>query len=65
MVVQSIVLIVSIVISAMLINKIQQVFMNLIGADVMFFNGKFKIVWILLVGFVIFGLIGRLLGWAG
>jgi len=65
MIIQAIVLIVSLVLSATIINRIQQAFMNLIGANVMFFDGKIKIFWIILVGCIIFGLIGRLLGWAG
>ena len=52
-----IVLIVSIIIASVIINKLQQLFMRLIGARVMFFDGKAKIFWILLLGVIIFSLI--------
>lgn len=52
-----IVLIVSIILASVVINKLQQLFMKLIGARVMFFDGKAKIFWILLLGAIIFSLI--------
>ncbi len=61
---QTIVFIVSIILSIVIVNGIQQVFMKLIGANVMFFSGKTKLVWILLVGLVIFEFVGGLFGLA-
>lgn len=52
-----IVLIVSIILASVIINWLQQLFMRLIGARVMFFDGKAKIFWILLLGAIIFSLI--------
>lgn len=56
-IVLSIVLIVSIILASVIINALQQLFMRLIGARVMFFDGKAKVVWIILLAAMIFGLI--------
>lgn len=62
MIFQSIVFIVSFIIAAVIVNKVQQLWMKLMGADMMYFSMKKKVVAIVLVGFLVFGLIGSVLG---
>lgn len=62
MILKSIVFIVSFIISAVIVNKVQQLWMRLMGADMMYFSMKKKLVAIALIGLLIFGLIGALLG---
>lgn len=52
-----IVFIISFILAAVIINVLQQLFMKLIGAKVMFFNGKAKLFLIFLLGAMICGLI--------
>ena len=48
-----IVFVISLVIAWVLVNKAQQLYMKIIGADVMFFSGKKKLVAIFAVGLTI------------
>ena len=64
MILQSIVFIVSFIIAAVIVNKIQQLWMRLMGADMMYFSMKKKMVAIVLVGFLVFGLIASILGFS-
>lgn len=58
----TIIFIVSMILSSIIVNKIQRAYMSFIGSDVMLYNKKHKIVWIILLGCLIFGLIGKLIG---
>lgn len=64
MILQTIVFIVSFIIAAVIVNKVQQLWMRLMGADMMYFSMKKKLVAIVLVGFFIFVLIGSMLGFS-
>ena len=58
-----VVLVVAFIVSSIIVNAVQQMFMNFIGADVMFFNGKTKLFIIVILGFVLFSLVAKLFGW--
>ena len=58
----TVIFIVSMILSSVIVNKIQRAYMSFIGADVMLYNKKHKFVWIILLGCLIFGLIGKLFG---
>lgn len=48
-------LILSIIISSVIVQIVRGIFMKLIGANIMFFNGTTQIIVIILLGLVIFG----------
>ena len=59
-----VVFVIALIVSAMIVNAIQQMFMNFMGADVMFFNGKTKLFIIVILAFILFGLVAKLFGLA-
>lgn len=54
--------VISLVVATIIVNAAQQMYMKLIGADMMFFSGKKKLIAIFLVGLVICGAILKLFG---
>ena len=62
MVLAWILFIASFIVAAVIVNKVQQLYMKLMGADMMFFSMKKKLIAIVVVGILIFGLVGRLFG---
>ena len=54
--------IVGMILGFMIVNGVQRIFMKLIGADAMFFNGKKKAVASFIVGLAIFGILGAMFG---
>lgn len=54
--------IIGLCISALIVNKAQQLFMSFIGADTMFFNYKSKLVAIVIVALFITAPIAKLFG---
>ena len=63
-VLQSIVFIISFIIAAAIVNKVQQLWMKMMGADMMYFSMKKKLIAIVVVGIIVFGLFGKVLGFA-
>lgn len=59
---QSVVFIASFIIAAAIVNKVQQLWMRLMGAEMMYFSMKKKLIAIVVVGILVFGLIGSVLG---
>lgn len=57
-----IILIIAFAISSMLVNKLQQLYMKFMGADTMFFNGKKKLIAIIIIAFVLAGTVFKLFG---
>lgn len=57
-----ILLIISIIVSSIIINKVQQLFMQFLNIDFMFVNAKRKLFAILVLGFVITAVVAKLLG---
>ena len=57
-----ILLVVSLVIAAVIVNKAQQLFMKFLGADTMYFSAKKKMIAIVIVGIIVFSIIGSILG---
>lgn len=57
-----IIFIVALVIATIIVNKAQQIYMKIIGAEAMFFSGKKKLIAILIIGLLITGLIYKLFG---
>ena len=55
-----IIVIISLIIASMIVNKVYQLFMKLLGADFMFFSRKTKLVAILIVWLIISGAFLRL-----
>ena len=58
----TIVFIVSFIIAAVIVNKVQQLYMKLMGADMMYFSMKKKLIAIVVVGILVFSLIGSFFG---
>ena len=56
--------IISLIIAIVIVNKAQQLYMNLIGADFMFFSGKKKILAIFIVFLFVAGFILKIFGLA-
>jgi len=54
--------IISLVIAFVIVNIIQQLYMKAMGADLMFFSGKKKIIVVLVIALIIAGSIGGLFG---
>lgn len=48
-----IIFIVSLIVAAVLVNKVQRLYMKLMGAEYMFFNGKKKLIAIVIIGLLI------------
>lgn len=57
-----IILIISMIVSALVCNKIQRAYMAFIGADVMIYNKKIKVVIIIVLGVFIYSVITGVLG---
>lgn len=57
-----IIFIVSFIIATIIVNKAQQIYMKIIGAETMFFSGKKKLIAIFIIGLVIAGLALKLFG---
>ena len=55
-----IIVIISLIIASMIVNKVYQLFMKLLGADFMFFSRKTKLVAIFIVWLIISGAFLRL-----
>ncbi len=53
-------LIVSIIISALIVNSLQKLWMKFIGADAIFFSSKSKLAVIAAVGFIVYSMINSL-----
>lgn len=49
-------------VSAVLVNKVQQMYMKLMGANMMFFNGGKKLVAIVFIALVLEGCVLKLFG---
>lgn len=64
MILQSIVFIASFIIAAVIVNKVQKLWMRLMGADMMYFSMKKKLIAIVVVGIIVFGLVGSILGFS-
>ncbi len=60
--VSAILLIVSLVIAVVIVNKAQQLFMKLLGADTMYFSAKKKLIAIVIVGIIVFSIIVSIFG---
>lgn len=58
----TIVFIVSFIIAAVIVNKVQQLYMKLMGADMMYFSMKKKLIAIVVVGILVFSLIVSFFG---
>lgn len=54
--------VISFVVATIIVNVAQQMYMKLIGADMMFFSGKKKLIAIFLIGLVICGALLKLFG---
>lgn len=61
-IVASILALVSFIPSIMLVNKVQQLYMRLMGAEMMFFSTKKKLIAIFIVWIIIFGMIAQIFG---
>lgn len=59
-----IILVVSFVAATVIVNKAQQLYMKLMGANFMFFDGKKKLLAIFIVGMILTGLLVSLFGLA-
>lgn len=46
-----IIFIIALVVATIIVNKVQQIYMKLMGAEMMFFSGKKKLIAIFVVGF--------------
>lgn len=57
-----IIIFVSFILSIVIVNKVQQLYMKLIGAEVMFFNAKKKLIAIAVIGLFIAACILQLFG---
>lgn len=57
-----IIFIIALIVAALLVNKVQQLYMKMMGADVMFFNGKKKIIAILIIAIVLTAFVINLFG---
>ena len=57
-----VVFVIALIVSAMIVNAVQQMFMNFIGADVMFFNGKTKLAIIVILAFLMFRFVAGFFG---
>ena len=57
-----IIFIAALVIATIIVNKVQQIYMKIIGAETMFFSGKKKLIAIFIVGLIIAGLAFKLFG---
>lgn len=57
-----IIFIIALIVAALLVNKVQQLYMKLMGADVMFFNGKKKIIAIVIIAIVLTAFVINLFG---
>jgi len=57
-----IIFIISLIVATVLVNGGQKLYMKLIGADVMFFSGKKKLIAIIVVGLVLAAIIINLFG---
>jgi hypothetical protein len=53
----TIIFIISFIIAAVIVNKVQQMYMKLMGADRMYFSMKKKLIAIVVVGILVFSLI--------
>jgi len=62
MVLQTIIFIVSFIIAAVIVNKVQQLYMKIMGADMMYFSMKKKLVAIILVGVLVYSLFANIFG---
>lgn len=54
----------ALVLATIIVNKAQQFYMKMIGAEMMFFSGKKKLIAILIVGLLICGVFLKLFGLA-
>lgn len=54
--------VIALIVSSVIVNKVQHMFMRFMGANVMFFNGKTKLFIIVMLAFLLFGLVGTLFG---
>ena len=57
-----IIFIIALIVAALLVNKVQQLYMKMMGADVMFFNGKKKIISIVIIAIVLTAFVINLFG---
>ena len=53
---------IALIVSSIIVNAVQHMFMSFIGADVMYSNGKTKLFIIVMLAFLLFGLVGKLFG---
>lgn len=56
--------IISLVVATILVNTAQRLYMKLMGAEMMFFSGKKKLIAIVVVGLLILGTVAQLFGLA-
>lgn len=59
-----IIFIIALVVATIIVNKVQQIYMKLMGAEMMFFSGKKKLIAIFVVGLLILGAVVQLFGLA-
>ncbi len=57
-----IVLVITLVVATIIVNAAQQLYMRLIGANAMFFNGRKKLIAIVVVGMTLAGAVCKFLG---
>lgn len=57
-----IIFIISLVVSTTMVNKAYQVYMNIIGADRMFFNGRKKLIAIVVIAIFISSIVIHIFG---
>lgn len=59
-----IIFIIALVVATIIVNKVQQLYMKLMGAEMMFFSGKKKLIAIFVIGLLILGAVVQLFGLA-
>ena len=61
-VVTIVIFVISLIVSSVVVNKIQQMYMSFIGTEMMFFSKKKKLAAIVVIGLLITGVIYKLFG---
>lgn len=59
-----IIFIIALVVATIVVNKAQHLYMKLMGAEIMFFSGKKKLIAIFIIGLIIAGTVYKLFGLA-
>ena len=57
-----VIFVIALIVSSILVNKVQQLYMSFVGASSMFFSGKKKLFAILVVAFFLTGLVMKIFG---